>query len=71
MDFVWGRYSGLFYTAAGTVFYWDRYFTWRLLVPFSRFSFFLFLVGLSDYLQKKQQFLKFSTYGRFRFILRR
>ena len=70
MEFVWGRYSGLFYTGAGSLLFvgigilFGSF--WLLLaVGF----FFLFLIGLSDYLQKKRSVLgNFPLMGRFRFI---
>ena len=70
MEFVWGRYSGLFYTVAGTFLFIG------VGVLFGSFWFlfaagflFLFLVGLSDYFQKKRAVLgNFPLMGRFRFI---
>jgi len=70
MEFVWGRYSGLFYTVVGTFLFIG------VGVLFGSFWFllaagflFLFLVGLSDYLQKKRAVLgNFPLMGRFRFI---
>ena len=70
MEFVWGRYSGLFYTGVGAL----------LFIPvgilFGSFWFFfvagflfLFVLGLTDYLQKKRAVLgNFPLMGRFRFI---
>ena len=70
MEFVWGRYSGLFYTGLGVVFFSTLSFLfgsfWFL---FSLGSLFLFLVGVSDYTQKKRAVLgNFPLVGRFRFI---
>ena len=70
MEFVWGRYSGLFYTGVGSLFFVG------LGILFGSFWFFftavlifLFLVGLSDYAQKKRAVLgNFPLMGRFRFI---
>ena len=70
MEFVWGRYSGLFYSVAGIVLFIG------VGVLFGSFWFllaagflFLFLLGLSDYLQKKRSVLgNFPLMGRFRFI---
>ena len=70
MEFVWGRYSGLFYTGAGAVLFIgvgilsDSF--WFVLAAVLLF---LFLVGLTDYLQKKRAVLgNFPLMGRFRFI---
>jgi glutamate synthase domain-containing protein 2 len=70
MEFVWGRYSGLFYTGSGSLL------LIGLGILFGSFWFFLasfliflFLVGLSDYAQKKRAVLgNFPLMGRFRFI---
>ena len=70
MEFVWGRYSGLFYTGSGSLFFVG------LGILFGGFWFFLaacliflFLVGLGDYAQKKRAVLgNFPLMGRFRFI---
>ena len=70
MEFVWGRYSGLFYTGTGSLLFVG------LGILFGSFWFFLaagliflFLVGLSDYAQKKRAVLgNFPLMGRFRFI---
>ena len=70
MEFVWGRYSGLFYTGAGAVLFigvgiLSASFWFVLAAGFL----FLFLVGLTDYLQKKRAVLgNFPLMGRFRFI---
>ena len=70
MEFVWGRYSGLFYTGAGVVLFigvgiLSASFWFVLAAGFL----FLFLVGLTDYLQKKRAVLgNFPLMGRFRFI---
>ena len=70
MEFVWGRYSGLFYTVAGTfLFIGVGVLFGSFWFLFSAGFFFLFLVGLSDYLQKKRAVLgNFPLMGRFRFI---
>ena len=54
MEFVWGRYSGLFYTGTGSLLFVG------LGILFGSFWFFLaagliflFVIGLSDYAQKK------------------
>ncbi len=70
MEFVWGRYSGLFYTGTGSLLFVG------LGILLGSFWFFLaagliflFLVGLSDYAQKKRAVLgNFPLMGRFRFI---
>ena len=70
MEFVWGRYSALFYTGAGAIFFIG------FGILFGSFWFFLaagllflFLVGISDYAQKKRAVLgNFPLMGRFRFI---
>ena len=70
MDFVWGRYSGLFYSAVCSFIlifisfllggYW-------LIGAFVAFCF--FVTGLFDYFQKKRAVLgNFPLLGRFRFI---
>lgn len=70
MEFVWGRYSGLFYTAAGClIFYSLSIFdnNYWLLPAFA--SAFLFALGVFDYSQKKRAVLgNFPLVGRFRFI---
>ena len=70
LEFVWGRYSGLFYTGLGVLFFsaissvFGSY--WFFL---SIGSLFFFLVGVSDYTQKKRAVLgNFPLMGRFRFI---
>ena len=70
MEFVWGRYSGLFYTLAGTIIFSGLTILlgsfWFLIAAC---FFFLFIVGLSDYLQKKRAVLgNFPLMGRFRFV---
>ena len=70
MEIVWGRYSGLFYTGTGGLLFVG------LGILYGSFWFFLaagliffFLVGISDYLQKKRAVLgNFPLMGRFRFI---
>ena len=70
MEFVWGRYSGLFYTGLGVVFFSTLSFLFgSFWLLFSLASLFLFLVGFSDYTQKKRAVLgNFPLMGRFRFI---
>ena len=70
MEFVWGRYSGLFYTGLGVLIFSAISFLfgsfWFL---FSLGSLFFFLLGVSDYTQKKRAVLgNFPLMGRFRFI---
>ena len=53
MEFIWGRYSGLFYTGAGVIFFIGvgllfGHFWFLLAAVF----FILFIVGISDYSQK-------------------
>ena len=70
MEFVWGRYSGLFYSAVGVLLF------IAVGVLFGSFWFFfaigfflLFSIGLTDYFQKKRAVLgNFPLMGRFRFI---
>ena len=70
MEFIWGRYSGLFYTGVGVIFF----IGFGLL--FGNFWFLLaavflilFIIGISDYSQKKRAVLgNFPLMGRFRFI---
>ena len=67
MEFVWGRYSALFYTGAGAIFFIG------FGILFGSFWFvlaaaflFLFLIGISDYAQKKRAVLgNFPLMGRF------
>ena len=70
LEFVWGRYSGLFYTGLGVVFFSAISFLFgSFWVLFSLGSLFFFLVGVSDYTQKKRAVLgNFPLMGRFRFI---
>ena len=70
MEFVWGRYSGLFYTGLGVVFFSTLSFLFgSFWLLFSLGFLFLFLVGVSDYTQKKRAVLgNFPLMGRFRFI---
>ena len=70
MEFIWGRYSGLFYTGAGVIFFigfgllFGNF--WFLLAAV---FFILFIIGISDYSQKKRAVLgNFPLMGRFRFI---
>ena len=70
MEFIWGRYSGLFYTGLGVLFFSAISFVlgsfWFFL---SLGSLIFFLVGVSDYTQKKRAVLgNFPLMGRFRFI---
>ena len=70
MEFVWGRYSALIYTGAGTLFFIG------VGILFGVFWFFLaagllllFILGLTDYFQTKRAVLgNFPLMGRFRFI---
>ena len=70
MEFIWGRYSGLFYTGGGVIFFMGfgllfGHFWFLLAAVF----FILFIVGISDYSQKKRAVLgNFPLMGRFRFI---
>ena len=70
MEFIWGRYSGLFYTGAGVIFFIGvglvyGHFWFSLAALFL----ILFIVGISDYSQKKRAVLgNFPLMGRFRFI---
>ena len=70
LEFVWGRYSGLFYTGLGVVFFAAISFLFsNFWVLCSLGSLFFFLVGVSDYTQKKRAVLgNFPLMGRFRFI---
>ena len=61
MEFIWGRYSGLFYTGAGVIFFIGvglvyGHFWFSLAAVF----FILFVVGISDYSQKKRAVLGLS-----------
>ena len=70
MEFLWGRYSALFYTGAVAILFIG------VGILFGGFWFFLavgflflFLIGISDYAQKKRAVLgNFPLMGRFRFI---
>ena len=70
MEFVWGRYSALFYTGAGAIFFIGFGILFGSLWLFLAAGFlFLFIIGLTDYLQKKRAVLgNFPLMGRFRFI---
>ena len=70
MEFVWGRYSGLFYTGLGVLtFSALSFFFGSFWFLFLLGSLFFFLVGVSDYTQKKRAVLgNFPLMGRFRFI---
>ena len=70
MEFVWGRYSGLFYTGTGSLLFAGLGFLFGSFWFFLATGLiFLFLVGISDYLQKKRAVLgNFPLMGRFRFI---
>ena len=70
MDFVWGRYSGLFYTGTGSLIFVGLGILTSSFWLFLAASFiFFFLVGISDYAQKKRAVLgNFPLVGRFRFI---
>ena len=70
MEFVWGRYSGLFYTMAGTIIFSGLTILFgSFWFPFVAFFLFSCLVGLSDYFQKKRAVLgNFPLMGRFRFM---
>ena len=54
MELIWGRYSGLFYTGAGVIFFigfgllFGHFWFWLAAV-----FLFLFIVGISDYSQKR------------------
>ena len=70
MEFVWGRYSGLFYSAAGCLIFYSLsilHDSYWLLPAFA--AGFLFALGFFDYSQKKRAVLgNFPLVGRFRFI---
>ena len=70
MEFVWGRYSGLFYSAAGCLIFCSLsilHNSYWLLPSFA--AVFLFALGVFDYSQKKRAVLgNFPLVGRFRFI---
>ena len=70
MEFVWGRYSVLFYTGAGAILFIGLGFLIGSFWFFLGAGFlFLFIIGLIDYLQKKRAVLgNFPIMGRFRFI---
>ena len=70
MEFVWGRYSGLFYTGAGVIFFIGFGLLFgHFWFSLAAISLILFIVGISDYLQKKRAVLgNFPLMGRFRFI---
>ena len=70
MEFVWGRYSGLFYSAVGVLLFIAVGVLFGSFWFFFAFGFFvLFLIGLTDYFQKKRAVLgNFPLMGRFRFI---
>ena len=70
MEFVWGRYSALFYTGAGVILFIGVGILFGGLWFFLAATFlFLFIVGISDYAQKKRAVLgNFPLMGRFRFI---
>ena len=70
MEFVWGRYSGLFYTGTGSLIFVGLGILTSSFWLFLAAGFiFFFLVGISDYAQKKRAVLgNFPLVGRFRFI---
>ena len=70
MEFVWGRYSALFYTGAGAIFFIGVSILFDGVWFFLAAGFpFLFLIGISDYAQKRRAVLgNFPLMGRVRFI---
>ena len=70
MEFVWGRYSGLFYSAMGVLLFIAAGVLFGSFWFFFAIGFFLlFSIGLTDYFQKKRAVLgNFPLMGRFRFI---
>ena len=70
MEFIWGRYSGLFYTGAGVIFFIGVGLLFgHFWFSLAAVSLILFIVGISDYSQKKRAVLgNFPLMGRFRFI---
>ena len=70
MEFVWGRYSALFYTGAGAILFIGFGVLFGSLWFFLAAGFlFLFIIGITDYAQKKRAVLgNFPLMGRFRFI---
>tara|TARA_B100001248_G_scaffold191755_1_gene146960 strand:- start:2164 stop:3768 length:1605 start_codon:yes stop_codon:yes gene_type:complete len=70
MEFVWGRYSGLFYSAVGVLLFIAVGGLFGSFWFFFAIGFFLlFSIGLTDYFQKKRAVLgNFPLMGRFRFI---
>ena len=70
MEFIWGRYSGLFYTGAGVIFFIGVGLLFgHFWFSLAAVSLILFILGISDYSQKKRAVLgNFPLMGRFRFI---
>ena len=68
MEFVWGRYSALFYTGAGAILFIGLSILFGSFWLFLAVGFlFLFLIGIADYAQKKRAVLgNFPLMGRFR-----
>ena len=57
MEFVWGRYSALFYTGAGAVLFIGFGILFGSLWFFLAVGFlFLFIIGITDYAQKNTRF---------------
>ncbi len=70
IEIIWGRYSLLFYTAICSVLAFIFSFVNQIALAIFFVFFFLFLVALKDFMQKKRSILSnFPLLGRFRFLL--
>ena len=70
IEIIWGRYSLLFYTAIASIIAIIFSFVNEIALIFFFVFFFLFLIALRDFTQKKRSILSnFPLLGRFRFFL--
>ena len=70
MDIIWGRLSLLFYTAIFSIISVVGLFYSNIFIPFFLINFFLLVISIKDFMQKKRSVLSnFPLLGRFRFLL--
>ena len=70
IDIIWGRLSLLFYTAIFSIISVVGLFYSNIFIPFFLINFFLLVISIKDFMQKKRSVLSnFPLLARFRFLL--